>query len=109
MEGSSERLMEAMATFSAMVLLLRALPEEELPQATLECAYLLEFIDLKITGDTYERSLQKDLEKLYLSLKQREKIKLSDKESFMVINLNSTNSIYFTGEAKNVWEKIKDP
>ena len=70
------RLIEAVGVFTTLLLASRVIPKEEMPKAVLDCAYLLQVIDLMLTGDTYERDITKDLTRIYQALNKRVKIPL---------------------------------
>jgi len=102
------RLIEAVGVFTTLLLASRVIPKEEMPKAVLDCAYLLQVIDLMLTGDTYERDITKDLTRIYQALNKRVKIPLSNSGSYLIVNLNKEKTIDFIGSAKDVWKKTKE-
>ena len=101
------RLIEAVGVFTTLILAVRVIPEEEMPKAVLDCAYLLQIIDLMTTGDTYERDITKDLTRIYQSLNKKMKLPLSNSGSYLIVDLKRTKTVDFIGSAKDVWEKSK--
>ena len=101
------RLIEAVGVFSTLMIAVRVIPEDEMPKAILDCAYLLQVIDLMLTEDTHERDITKDLTQLYQALTKRVEIKLSSSDSLLILDLKRTKTVDFTGSAKDVWEKNK--
>ena len=102
------RLIEAVGVFTTLIIATRVIPEEEMPKAVLDCAYLLQIIDLMLTGDTHERDLTKDLTKIYQALNKKVELPLSDSGSYLIVDLKRTKTVDFIGSAKDVCEKIKE-
>jgi hypothetical protein len=102
------RLIEAVGVFTTLIIASRVIPEEEMPKAVLDCAYLLQVIDLMLTGDTHERDITKDLTWVYQALNKRVKIPLSSSSSYLIVDLNKEKTIDFIGSVKDVWEKTKE-